>query len=341
MAGKVAIGLIGAGRIGRLHAEHLMYRVPGAMLLAISDIAPGAAERCASDFGIPAVEKDYRALLDNPSIQAVVVCSTTDTHAGIIAEAARRGKHVFCEKPIALDLKVIDSALEAVRKASVKLQIGFNRRFDANYRRVWELIREGRIGDLHTLRITSRDPAPPPIDYVKASGGLFLDMMIHDFDMARFLTGSEVEEVFTLGAVRVDPEIGKAGDLDTAVVSLRFENGVIGSIENSRRAVFGYDQRVEVFGSKGMAQTANNGANNARVSGPDEVSEDLPLNFFMDRYVDSYVREMREFVRCVAEGSEPPVTGYDGKMPVRIGKAARLSYDQHRPVRVSEIVSEA
>ena len=255
----------------------------------------------------------------------------------MIAEAAASGKHIFCEKPVALDLAAIDWALEAVRKAGVKLQIGFNRRFDSNYHRVWELIREGRLGDPHILRITSRDPSPPPIAYVKVSGGIFLDMMIHDFDMARFLIGSEVDEVYTLAAVRVDPAIGQAGDFDTAVVSLKFENGVIGTIDNSRQAVFGYDQRVEVFGSKGMAQSSNNTANNVIYSGAQAVSQDLPLRFFMDRYIESYVREMAEFIRCVAEDREPPVTGLDGKMPVMIGKAARLSLDLHRPVKVSEI----
>ncbi len=337
MAKTVRVGVIGTGRIGRLHTEHLSRRIPGAEVLAVSDVIEESAERCAADFGVPVVVKDYRRLLEDREIDAVAICSSTDTHAQIIVEAAAHGKHIFCEKPIALDIAVIDNALEAVRRAGVKLQIGFNRRFDANYRRVWELIREGKIGEPHLLRITSRDPAPPPIDYVKVSGGLFLDMMIHDFDMARYLIGSEVEEVFTLAAVRVDPAIVKAGDVDTAIVSLKFANGVLGTIDNSRKAVYGYDQRVEVFGSKGMAQTSNNTSNNARLSGAEAVCEDLPLNFFMERYVDSYIQELREFVRSVAEGTETPVAGIDGKMPVMIGKAARLSYDQHRPVKVAEV----
>ncbi|MGD1031381.1 MAG: inositol 2-dehydrogenase [Opitutaceae bacterium] len=337
MKKKIRVGVIGTGRIGRLHTEHLAFRIPEASVVAVSDVVRAAAEKCAADFNVPSVAADYRTLLDNPGIDAIVICSSTDTHAQMIAEAAGRGKHVFCEKPISHDLAAIDRALEAVRRAGIKLQIGFNRRFDSNYRRVWELIREGRLGDPHILRITSRDPAPPPIDYVRVSGGIFLDMMIHDFDMARYLIGSEVEEVYTMAAVRIDPAIGRAGDFDTAVVALKFENGVLGTIDNSRKAVFGYDQRVEVFGSKGMAQTANNTPNTARFSGADAVSEDLPLNFFMERYIDSYVREMREFIRCVSEDLQPPVTGLDGRMPVLIGKAARLSHDQHRPVKVSEI----
>jgi len=337
MAKTVRVGVIGTGRIGRLHTEHLSRRIAEAEVIGVSDVNEAAAERCAADFGVPVVTQDYRELLEDGEIDAVVICSSTDTHAQIIAEAAAHGKHIFCEKPIALDLEVIDNALEAVRRAGVKLQIGFNRRFDANYRRVWEMVRDGKIGEPHLLRITSRDPAPPPIDYVKVSGGLFLDMMIHDFDMARYLIGSEVEEVFTLAAVQVDPAIGKAGDVDTAIVTLKFENGVLGTIDNSRKAVYGYDQRVEVFGSKGMAQTSNNTPNNARLSGAEAVCEDLPLNFFMERYIDSYIREVREFIRSVAEGIEPSVTGIDGKMPVMIGKAARLSYDQHRPVKVAEV----
>jgi myo-inositol 2-dehydrogenase/D-chiro-inositol 1-dehydrogenase len=337
MKKQINVGVIGTGRIGRLHTEHLAFRIPEAAVVAVSDVVKAAAEKCAADFNVPTVVTNYQALLENPDIDAVVICSSTDTHAQIVAEAAASGKQIFCEKPIALDLAAIDRALEAVRRAGVKLQIGFNRRFDSNYRRVWELIREGRLGEPHILRITSRDPAPPPIEYVKVSGGIFLDMMIHDFDMARFLVGSEVEEVYTMAAVRVDPAIGKAGDFDTAVVALKFENGVLGTIDNSRKAVFGYDQRVEVFGSKGMVQTSNNTPNTARYSGPDAVSEDLPLNFFMERYIDSYVREMKEFIQCVAEDREVPVTGIDGRMPVLIGKAARLSHDQHRPVKVSEI----
>ena len=337
MKKQINVGVIGTGRIGRLHTEHLAFRIPGARVVAVSDVVKAAADKCAADFNVPTVVSNYQALLENPAIDAVVICSSTDTHAQIVAEAAASGKQIFCEKPIALDLAAIDRALEAVRRAGVKLQIGFNRRFDSNYRRVWELIREGRLGEPHILRITSRDPAPPPIEYVKVSGGIFLDMMIHDFDMARFLVGSEVEEVYTMAAVRVDPAIGQAGDFDTAVVALKFANGVLGTIDNSRKAVFGYDQRVEVFGSKGMVQTSNNTPNTARYSGADAVSEDLPLNFFMERYIDSYVREMKEFIQCVAEDREVPVTGIDGRMPVLIGKAARLSHDQHRPVKVSEI----
>jgi myo-inositol 2-dehydrogenase / D-chiro-inositol 1-dehydrogenase len=216
------IGIIGAGRIGRVHAEHLAFRVHDANPVAIADVAVAAAEQCAARCRIPLAVEDYRRLLDDPAIGAVVICSATDTHARIIEEAATAGKHIFCEKPIAHDLEDIDRALDAVDRAGVKLQIGFNRRFDANFRRVREAVVKGEIGRPHRLHIISRDPAPPPISYIQVSGGIFLDMTIHDFDMARFLIDSPIEEVYTAAGVLVDPAIGAAGDLDTAVVVLRF-----------------------------------------------------------------------------------------------------------------------
>jgi myo-inositol 2-dehydrogenase/D-chiro-inositol 1-dehydrogenase len=337
MAQKVSMGIIGAGRIGRLHAEHLVHRISGAEVRMISDIRLDAAEQCASELGVAKAEADYRKVLEDKEIEAVVICSSTDTHAGIIAEAAQAGKHIFCEKPIALDLGKIDSALQTVSESKVKLQIGFNRRFDPNFRRIWEGIQVGGIGEPHILRITSRDPAPPPIDYVKVSGGLFLDMMIHDFDMARYLIGEVVEEVFALGGVRIDPAIGEVGDIDTAIVTLKFKNGVFGAIDNSRQAVYGYDQRVEVFGSAGMLATENNTPNRVRFSTAQAVQEDLPLNFFMERYIESYVAEMEAFVDCILQDGDPPVGGIDGRMPVMLGMAARMSYEQNRPVALSEL----
>jgi myo-inositol 2-dehydrogenase / D-chiro-inositol 1-dehydrogenase len=331
------IGLIGAGRIGQLHAEHLVQRIPRARLLMVADVVEDAARQCAAQLHIPAATRDYQAVLANPDIQAVVICSSTDTHAEIIAAAAQAGKHIFCEKPIALDLAVIDQALAVVDRAGVKLQIGFNRRFDANFRRVREAVVRGEIGQPHRLHIISRDPAPPPLAYVKVSGGIFLDMTIHDFDMARYLIGSEVEEVYTTAGVMVDPAIGEAGDLDTALVVLRFANGVIGSIDNSRRAVYGYDQRVEVFGSGGSISTANNYPNTATLSDAQSVHRDLPLNFFIERYIESYVSEMNRFVAAVLDDVPVPVTGQDGRAPVVMGLAARRSYDEHRPVKLSEI----
>jgi myo-inositol 2-dehydrogenase/D-chiro-inositol 1-dehydrogenase len=296
-----------------------------------------AAQKCATAFDIPTVTQDHRVITQNPDIEAVVICSSTDTHSQMIEEAAVAGKHIFCEKPIDFDLARIDRALAAVDEAGVKLQIGFNRRFDPNFRRVRELVADGKIGEPHILRITSRDPAPPPIEYVKVSGGIFLDMTIHDFDMARYLIGSEVEEVYVAAGVMVDPEIGKAGDVDTAVITLRFENGVIGTIDNSRQAVYGYDQRVEVFGSGGMVAVSNKTPDSAVVSDGQSVYGPLPLYFFIERYVDSYIAEMRAFLECVQQDETPPVTGIDGRIPVVMGYAARKSYEENRPVRLGEI----
>ncbi len=337
MLAKVNVGLIGAGRIGRLHAEHLAFRIPQANLVAVSDIILEAAQKCAAELGVSTATQDHRAIMENPNIEAIVVCSSTDTHALMIEEAAGAGKHIFCEKPIAHDLGEIDRALAAVDKAGVKLQIGFNRRFDPNFRRVRELVAAGKIGQPHILRITSRDPAPPPIEYIEVSGGIFLDMTIHDFDMARYLIGSEVEEVYAAAGVMVDPAIGAAGDVDTAVITLRFENGVIGTIDNSRQAAYGYDQRVEVFGSGGMVAVSNNTPDSAVVSDGQGVHGPLPLNFFMERYIESYVAEMRAFIECVQQDETPPVTGVDGRVPVVMGYAAHKSYEENRPVRLSEI----
>jgi myo-inositol 2-dehydrogenase/D-chiro-inositol 1-dehydrogenase len=337
MTRQISVGIIGAGRIGRVHAENLAYRIPGANVMAIADVFVQAAEKCASDLGIPSAVKDYRAILEDDEIEAVVICSSTDTHSQFIEEAAAAGKHIFCEKPIDFDLKRIDQALQAVDKAGVKLQIGFNRRFDPSFRRVREMVAEGKIGDPHMVHIISRDPAPPPVEYIKVSGGIFLDMTIHDFDMARYLIGAEVEEVYALGGVMVDPRIGEAGDIDTALVSLRYTNGAIGSIDNSRQAVYGYDQRVEVFGSKGGVIAANHTPDNAIYSDADGVHAAKPLYFFIERYTDAYITEMNEFIAAVQEDKTPPVTGIDGRIPVVMGLAAWKSYRENRPVKLSEI----
>ena len=337
MAPALNVGVIGAGRIGRLHATHLAGRIPLARALAVADVVEEAARRCAEEFGIPRATGDYRRVLEDRDVDAVAICSSTDSHARIIEEAAAAGKHIFCEKPIALTLPTIDRALAAVEQAGVKLQVGFNRRFDANYARVRRAVEEGEIGRPWLLHIVSRDPAPPPIDYVKVSGGLFLDMTIHDFDMARFLIGDEVEEVYATAAVMVDSAIGAAGDVDTAVVVLTFANGVIGTIDNSRQADYGYDQRVEILGSAGAVGTGNNFPNAAVVSDRHGVRRDPPLHFFMERYAESYLAEMAAFVDAVLHDRPTPVTGDDGRVPVVMGLAAAKSAAEHRPVRLSEV----
>ena len=334
---NLRLGVIGAGRIGKLHAENLVTRVPGVEVAAIADVNLAAAQEVAARLHIPAAYEDYHAILNDGSIEAVAICSSTDTHAGILSEAAQAGKHIFCEKPIALDLARIDAALAAVQQAGVKLQIGFNRRFDPNFRKVRQMVAEGKIGEPHILRITSRDPAPPPIAYVKVSGGIFLDMTIHDFDMARYLCGSEVVEVYVAAGVLVDQAIGEAGDVDTAVITLRFANGAIGVIDNSRRAVYGYDQRVEVFGSAGMLQAHNNTPDNDVYTDAEGSHAAKPLYFFLERYTESFVAEMKEFVKSIQQDTPPLVTGMDGRIPVVIGLAARQSYLEKRPVQITTL----
>ena len=336
---KLKVAIIGAGRIGRVHAENLAFRIPEAEPVAVADVIAEAAERCAADFRIPRAVKDYHQLLEDREIDAVVICSSTDTHAEIIEAAAAAGKHIFCEKPLALSLEEIDRALAAVSKARVKLQVGFQRRFDPSFRRARELIAEGKIGEPHLLRITSRDPQPPPLEYVKVSGGIFLDMTIHDFDMARFLLQDEVEEVYATGGALIDEEIGKLGDLDTAVVVLRFRKGALGVIDNSRKSAYGYDQRVEVFGPGGMVQVANRAPDSASLHDSAGVHGPLPLHFFVERYAEAYLEEMGSFVRAVLEDREPEVTGEDGRIPVVMGYAARRSVEERRPVRLAEVLS--
>jgi myo-inositol 2-dehydrogenase/D-chiro-inositol 1-dehydrogenase len=336
---NLRFGVIGAGRIGKIHAENLAMRIPGVEVAAIADVDLKAAQDLAVRLHVPVAVDDYHVLFSDPSIDAVAICSSTDTHARLVVEAAQAGKHIFCEKPIDYELTKIDAALEAVEKAGVKLQIGFNRRFDPNFRKVRAMVAEGRIGEPHIIRITSRDPAPPPVSYVKVSGGLFLDMTIHDFDMARYLSGSEVEEVYVAAGVMVDPEIGAAGDVDTAVITLRFANGAIGTIDNSRKAVYGYDQRVEVFGSLGMVQAHNNTTDNDVYYTAEGVQSAKPLYFFLERYMESFIAELREFVHSVRDDTTPPVVGIDGRIPVVIGMAAKKSYLENRPVKISEIIA--
>ena len=333
----IRVGVIGAGRIGKIHAENLATRVPGATVVAIADPNFAAAKELAEKLHVEAYYEDYRKIIEDKTIDAVAICSSTDTHAKFMTEAAEAGKHIFCEKPIDHTLEKIDRALAAVNKAGVKCQIGFNRRFDPNFKKVREMVLEGKVGDVHILRITSRDPSAPPVSYVKVSGGMYLDMTIHDFDMARYLSGSEVVEVFAAGAVMVDPEIGKAGDIDTAIITLKFANGAIGTIDNSRQAVYGYDQRVEVFGSKGMVAVANNTPNSSVYSNATGVVSEKPLYFFLERYMDSFIAEMQDFIAAIQNDQPTPVTALDGRKPILIALAANKSMHENRPVKLSEI----
>lgn len=331
------VGLIGAGRIGRIHAENIARHIARVTITRIADIAADKARDWAKALGITQVSADVREILADPQIGAVLVCSSTDTHADMVVAAAESGKHVFCEKPVDLTVAKVKKTIAAVQKAGVTLQVGFNRRFDHNFRRIRDLVQQGAIGDPHILRITSRDPAPPPAEYVKVSGGIFLDMTIHDFDMARYLAGSDAVEVYAKGAVRVDPAIGNAGDVDTAVVTITFQNGCLGVIDNSRRAAYGYDQRVEVFGSKGVLSCANDTPTSVTLANESGVAGDKPLYFFLERYHQAFLDELNAFFDTVIEGKPSPVGDIDGLKPLLMGFAAKKSLAEGRPVSIAEI----
>ena len=331
----VTFGIIGAGRIGKLHADNLLSRVDGARLKAITD--PFLDKNWAASRNIPLTGKDHRIMLDDPEINAILIGSPSVEHASQLIECAQAGKHIFCEKPIALDPEIIRNALAEVDKSGVKLQVGFNRRFDPNFSAVQHHVVSGALGDPHIIRITARDPAPPPAEYVAGSGGMFLDMTIHDFDMARFLSGSEVTEVHAYGTVLVDQEIGKAGDIDTAVISLKFSNGALGIIENSRKAVYGYDQRVEVFGSKGTAMADNNTPTSMVVYNESGTIRDKPLYYFLERYEAAFIDEMKAFVNAIQEDKTTAVSGKDGLAPVLIARAAQESLKRGNPEKVDSV----
>ncbi len=332
---KVNIAVIGTGRMGSVHVANLVRHIPQANLAAICDIRLEVAQAVAQDLGIPRVEQNYHELLADPSIEAVLIASSTNTHARIIQDAAAAGKHIFCEKPLALELDDVDLALAAVENAHVKLQVGFNRRFDKSFRKVHEIVESGQIGTPCILRITNRDPELPAMEFLRVSGGMFLDMSIHDFDMARFQIG-EVEEVYAIGNVLIEPGLNDFGDLDTTIITLKFANGAIGAIDNSRQAVYGYDQRLEVFCTEGTAQAENETETTIRKGNRDGfLAAKLPY-FFMQRYAPCYVEEVRTFIECVRDDRPTPVTGRDGRMAVVIGHAAWKSFHEQRPVKISE-----
>jgi myo-inositol 2-dehydrogenase / D-chiro-inositol 1-dehydrogenase len=339
--GKLRFGVLGVGRIGKVHIANLVNRIPGIEVVALADALASEASAVAGQFGVAHVFHNHEELLNSSEIDAVVVCTPTNTHHDIILAAASAGKHVFCEKPIELTLQKIERINTHVKKTGVQLMVGFNRRFDPNFAKLHETVQSGGIGKPEILRITSRDPAPPPVEYLRASGGIFLDMTIHDFDMARFLVGSEIVEVYAQTNVLVDPGIRAVGDWDTAVVTLRFENGAVGAIDNSRRAVYGYDQRAEVFGSEGMVAASNNTPDNHVRFDRTGGHTSPPLHFFMERYTESYLREMQAFVDAIRQAKPVPVDGTDGLKAVAIGLAAGLSARKNRPVLVSEVQHQA
>ncbi|HEX7833508.1 MAG TPA: inositol 2-dehydrogenase [Thermoanaerobaculia bacterium] len=332
---RIGIGVLGYGRIGRIHADNVRAS-QFATLVKVADPFFGAGIDAPDDI---AWTPDVQSVIDDPAVDAVMICTPTPTHAPMVLAAAAAKKQIFCEKPLDLEIDVATRAVEAAQRAGVILQVGFNRRFDPSFRRVRDAVRDGEIGSLCMLRVISRDPAPPPVEYVRDSGGLFLDMMIHDFDMVRFVSGSEVEEVQAFGMVRVDPRIGEAGDVDTAVVSLRLASGALAVIENSRRAIYGYDQRVEAFGVEGAIEAGNRTASTTQLKTLAGVRVENPLSFFTERYEAAYRLELAAFVDAVRSGKEPECSGADALPTLAIAAAARRSMRTGRPEAVAAMVT--
>ncbi len=335
---KVRIGLLGAGRIGKLHGENLAHAVPQADLKAVADpFMNDATREWAADMGIENVYDDPEKIFSDPDIDAVFICSSTNTHAEFIMRAAKAGKHIFCEKPIDTDLNIIKKALAAVEEAGVKLQVGFVRRFDHNHKAVHDTVASGRLGAPNIVKVTSRDPDHQSMDYIKVSGGIFMDMTIHDFDMVRYLSGSEVTEVTAYGAALSGAGYEKYDDVDTAIIMMKFENGALGVIDNSRAAHYGYDQRTEVHCDKGAVYVSNDLNNTAMVSSAEGVEISKPTWFFLERYNNAFIAEAKEFVKAVINDTPTPVNGFDGIQPVKIAMAAAVSLKEGRPVKLSEI----
>jgi myo-inositol 2-dehydrogenase/D-chiro-inositol 1-dehydrogenase len=332
---RVNIAVIGTGRIGSVHTRNLVRSIHEANVVAICDIRLEVAQAFADELGVERVVKDYHELLEDKNIEALLIATNTNTHAFIVQDAAKAGKHIFCEKPLALDLGDIDDVMNVVEKTKVKLQIGFNRRFDKSFQRVREIVALGEIGRPCIFHIVNRDPEPPSLEYSQTCGGMFLDMSIHDFDMARFQIG-EVEEIYAIGNVLMAPYLKEIGDVDIDIITLRFSNGVIGSIDNSRQCAYGYDQRLEVFCANGTA-IAGNEYENTVIKG-DRVgyhSAKLP-HFFIQRYAECYVTEVRQFLQCVRDDKPVSPTGYDSRMAVLLGEAAWESFRQNRPISMKE-----
>jgi len=330
------IGVAGLGRIGKIHLDNLCRKIQGVEVIGAMEISDDH-RKIADQYGIPFFTDNFDELISREGLDAMVICSPTDTHADYVEKSAIAGKQIFCEKPLDLSLERVWKVLQVVEKYNVGLMLGFNRRFDPDFRKVHDLVRQNTVGELHIIKISSRDPGPPPVDYIRRSGGLFLDMTIHDFDMARYISGKPVKEIYARGNVFIDPVIREANDIDTAVITITFEDDSMAIIDNSRKAVYGYDQRLEVFGSKGMIQADNNYENQHRLYTEKSISGALPLHFFLERYEKSYVNEMKEFVDVILNNKKMPVTGEDGLMSLKMGLAAKRSMLENRPVKLSDI----
>ena len=334
---KVNIAIFGVGRIGKIHLKNLL-RFPGVNVVAVAD-THYPADEFKKDFKDVFFSSNPEEVLALPAVEAVLICTPTSSHAAMIELALQSGKHIFCEKPVDLSLERTKALVDMANKSSIKLMLGFNRRFDPDFLQARKSIQAGRIGDIQIVKITGRDPGLPPLDYIKNSGGLFMDMAIHDFDMARYMMGKEVKEVYSRGLVLVDKQVGEVGDIDTALTTLIFEDDTYAVIDNSRKAIYGYDQRLEVFGNKGMIQVENNQHNRNVVFDAEGIHLSLPLDFFMDRYAASYLNEIQYFIDAISKNEPIPVSGDDGLKATIIAVAAKKSVLEGRPVAISEITA--
>lgn len=335
---KNVVAILGAGRIARVHAQALVRYQPTVKIKYIIDpYLTQEAEEWAKGIGAQIVGTDPEVVFNDPEVDCVFICSPTPTHCTYIMRACETGKNIYCEKPLDSDIEKIHQAIAAIEKSGVKFLMGFMRRFDANQQKLQSVVASGKIGDPQIIKLCSRDPALPPYQYIATSGGIYFDSMIHDFDLARFFSGSEVTEVYACGNALVDPEVANLGDIDTALAVLKFESGAVGLIDLSRQSNCGYDQRTEVHASKGFVQVSNVPETTVSIHNEEGVHTDKPVYFFLERYADAFVRAQETFFDVVNNGREAPVTAYDGLQAVRIARAAKMSLLENRPVKLSEI----
>ena len=334
MSEKINIGIIGFGRIGRVHYKNIV-AMDNVNIKVVCDIL--ADESWEKEFPEINFCTNYLDVLKDPEIKAVLICTPTNLHPEMIIQAAKAKKDIFCEKPVGFDNDDILKAYQVVKDNNVKFATGFNRRYDKHFRRITDYLANNSIGIPHILKITSRDPEPPSLDYVSKSGGIFMDMTIHDFDMARYITKQEIDEVYVIGNVLIDDRIKQYNDLDTAIITLKFHNGMMGVIDNSRQAVYGYDQRIELFGSKGMAHADNVLESETKFLGNNCMKEDKPMFFFLQRYMEAYDTELKSFFEAVQGKHDVECSFEDGIKAIRLAEAAERSYQSGKPEKVQPI----
>ncbi|MBB6448781.1 myo-inositol 2-dehydrogenase/D-chiro-inositol 1-dehydrogenase [Geomicrobium halophilum] len=332
----LSVGIIGAGRIGRLHAENIL-QSNNLHLKAVCDINTEHLKGSFIEKNVPIITTNVSKLLSDDDIEAVIICSSTDTHSHYIKEAAISNKHIFCEKPISKNVTETEEVLRVIKENGVKLQVGFNRRFDKHFRKVQQTVQSKQIGTPQLIKISSRDPEPPTLEYVAGAGGMFMDMTIHDFDMARYLADSEVVDISVNATNVINPQFSIYDDVDTAIITMTFENGALGVIDNSRQAVYGYDQRVEVFGDKGVVSADNENETNVKIATQETVSMDHPKYFFLERYHEAYREELNEFANAIIRNKPLLCTGNDGFQAEKLAFAAKKSKEENRTICLSEL----